>query len=129
MEFAKGVHEGSITTQIVKSVLKEANQRKAKKVVEVDLVIGSLTFLNPEQVRFWYEILTKDTIIEGSKLVIEEGEGTVQCHECGYEGGLKYVDDSILHLPMPTLQCPKCDGSVDIVNGKDCIIRSVKMLI
>ena len=103
MEFAKGVHEGSITTQIVESVLREANQRKAKKVVEVDLVIGSLTFLNPEQVRFWYEISTKDTIIEGSKLVIEEGEGTVQCHECGYEGGLKYVDDSILHLPMPTL--------------------------
>ena len=129
MEFAGRVHEGSITTQIVESVLKEVEQRKAKKVVEVNLIIGSLTFLNPEQVRFWYEMLTKDTILEGSKLVIEEGEGTVQCSKCGYKGNFKYVDDSAFHVPMPTLQCPKCDGSVKIVSGKDCVIKSIKMLI
>ncbi len=123
------MHEGSITTQIVESVLKEANGRNAKKVVEVRLAIGSLTFLNPEQVRFWYEILTKETILEGSKLAIEENEGTVVCEKCGYKGGFKYVDDSELHIPMPTLQCPKCDSQVQITSGKDCIIKSVKMLI
>ncbi len=123
------MHEGSITTQIVESVLREANQRGAKKVVEVDLVIGSLTFLNPGQVTFWYEILTKDTVMEGSKLVIEESEGTVRCAKCGYEGSFKYADDSVFHVPMPTLQCPKCDGIVEIVSGKDCVIKSVKMLV
>ncbi len=123
------MHEGSITSQIVESVLKEANKREAKKVIEVDLGIGSLAFLNPEQVRFWYEMLTKDTILEGSKLVTEENEGTVLCLKCGYEGGFKYVDDSAFHIPMPTLQCPKCDGSVKIISGKDCVIKSIKMLI
>ena len=78
------VHEGSITTQIVESVLQEAKKRNAKKVVEVQLVIGKLTFLNPEQVRFWYEVLTKDTIMESSKLKIEESEGIVKCPRCGY---------------------------------------------
>jgi len=129
MEFAEGVHEGSITTQIVESVLSEANHRRAKKVVEVNLVIGSLTFLNPDQVKFWYKILTKDTVLEGSKLVIEENKGTVRCPMCGYEGSFKFVDDSVFHLPLPTLQCPKCDGTVEIVSGKDCIIKSIKMLI
>ncbi len=123
------MHEGSITTQIVQSVLKEANHRKAKKVVEVDLVMGSLTFLNPEQVRFWYKMLTEETIMKDSKLVIEEKEGTVRCPECGYAGGFKYADDSALHMPMPTLQCPKCDGKVEIVSGKDCLIKSIRMLI
>jgi len=123
------VHEGSITTQIVETVLKEIDKRKAKKVVEVELVIGSLTFLNPEQVKFWYEILTKDTVMEDSKLVIEESEGIVRCAKCGYEGGFKYVDDSAFHIPMPTLQCPKCNSVVEIVSGKDCIIKSIKMLI
>jgi hydrogenase nickel incorporation protein HypA/HybF len=123
------VHEGSVTTQIVENVLKEAKKREAKKVVELELVIGKLTFLNPEQVRFWYEILTKDTIMQDSKLVIEESEGTVRCPNCGYEGNFKYVDDPALHIPTPTLNCPRCDRIVDIVGGKDCLIKNVKMLV
>ena len=123
------MHEGSITTQIVESVLKEANQQKAKKVIEVHLVIGSLTFLNPEQVKFWYEMLTKETIMENSRLVVEENQGTVRCSRCDYEGSFKYVDDPALHAPIPTLQCPKCENIVEIVSGKDCIVKSIKMLI
>ena len=129
MESAGRVHEGTITTALVKSVLKEAEERKAKKVVEVDLDVGQLTFLNPEQVRFWFQILTKGTVLEDSELVIEEREGVVRCNQCGYEGGFKYTDDSAFHLRMPTLQCPKCDAQVEIVDGKDCIIRRVKMLV
>ncbi|MGB9135088.1 MAG: hydrogenase maturation nickel metallochaperone HypA [Candidatus Bathyarchaeia archaeon] len=123
------MHEGTITTQLVQSVLKQATERKAKKVVEVDLEIGQLTFLNPEQVMFWFEMLTKDTILEGSKLVIEDREGAVRCSQCGYEGGFKYEDDSAFHMPMPTLQCPECDAKVEIVGGKDCLIKRVKMIV
>ena len=128
-EFAKGVHEGTITTQIVESVLGEVNRRKAKKVVEVNLVIGSLTFLNPDQIKFWYKMLTKDTILEDSKLTIEKDKGTVCCSMCGYEGEFKFIDDPVFHLPLPTLQCPKCDETVEIVSGKDCRIKSIRMLI
>lgn len=121
------MHEGSITTQIVESVLQEAKKRNAKKVIEVQLMIGKLTFLNPEQVRFWYEVLTKDTIMESSKLKIEESEGIVKCPKCGYEGDFRYVDDPALHIPTPTLSCPKCGDVVEIVGGKDCLIKNVKM--
>jgi hydrogenase nickel incorporation protein HypA/HybF len=124
-----GVHEGTLTTQLVESVLKEAGERKAKKVIEVRLEIGEFTFLNPEQVRFWYEITTKDTIMEGSRLVISEREGTVQCSQCGYEGDFKYVDDPALHVSVPSLKCPRCDAPAKIVEGKDCIIKHVKMII
>ena len=123
------MHEGSITTQIVENVLQEAKRRAAKKVSDVQLIIGELTFLNPEQVRFWYEILTKDTIMEGSKLTIEESKGIVKCPKCGYEGGFKYIDDPALHVSTPTLNCPKCGGVVEIVGGKDCIIKNVKLLV
>lgn len=123
------MHEGSVTTQIVESVLGEAGKHGAKRVAEVHLVIGKLTFLNPEQVRFWYEVLTKDTIIEGSKLRIEEKNGLVRCGECGYEGGFKYEDDPIYHVPTPTLRCPRCGGIVEIVGGRECLIKSVKLVV
>jgi len=123
------VHEFSITSQIVQNVLAEAEERSAKKVTEVQLVIGKLTFLGLEQVRFAYEALTKGTIMEGSNLVIEEQEGIVQCGNCGYQGDFKYEDDPLYHVPLPTLKCPKCSNTVTITAGKECTIRNIKMLV
>ena len=123
------MHEFSVTSQIVQNVLAEAEKRGAKKVTEVHLTIGKLTFLGLEQVRFAYEVLTKDTIMEGSKLVIDEQEGTVKCSNCNYEGGFKYEDDPLYHVPVPTLKCPKCSSTVNITAGKECTIRNIKMMI
>jgi len=125
---SRKVHEFSMTTQIVETVLQEAEKHKAKKVTEVHLVIGKLTFLGLEQVRFSYDVLVKDTIMEGSKLYIEEKSGVVKCSSCGYEGDFMYEDDPMYHLPTPTLRCPKCGGVVDIVGGRECTIKSVKLV-
>jgi len=110
-------------------VLAEAESRKAKKVSEVHLVIGELTFLGLEQVRFAYEVLTKGTILESSKLVIKTQKGAVKCDNCGYQGGFSYEDDPLYHLPVPTLKCPKCGNSVNVVAGKECTIKSIKMMV
>ena len=118
-----------MTTQILHSVLEEAEKHKAKKVTEVHLIIGKLTFLGLEQVCFAYETLTKGTIMEGSKLIIDEQEGVVKCSDCGYEGGFKYEDDSMYHIPVPTLKCPQCGSVVNIVAGKECTIKSIKMMV
>jgi len=113
----------------VRSVLEESEKRKAKKVTGVHLVIGKLTFLGLDQVRFAYDVLTKGTIMEGSKLVIEEQEGVVKCGRCGYEGSFQYEDDPVYHVPMPTLKCPKCDSVVNIIAGKECVIKSIQMMV
>ena len=117
-----------MTSQIVNNVLEEARKHSAKQVKEVHLVIGKLTFLGLEQVRFAYETLVKNTIMENSKLYIEEKDGAVKCDNCGYSGELRYEDDPIYHISSPTLSCPKCDGVVSIVGGKECTIRSIKLV-
>jgi hydrogenase nickel incorporation protein HypA/HybF len=123
------VHEFSFTSQIVQNVLAEAEKRKAKKVAEVYLIVGELTFLGLDQVRFAYEVLTKGTIMEGSKLIIKEQKGMVKCSQCGYEGDFKYDDDPLYHVLVPTLKCLQCGNVVKIIGGKECIIKSVKMMV
>jgi len=118
-----------MTTQIVENVLREARVRNAKEVSEVHLVIGKLTFLGTEQVRFSYKVLTEGTMMEDSKLFIETKEGVVKCGSCGYEGSFNYEDDPMYHVPIPTLQCPKCSGTVDIIGGRECLIKSIKLVV
>lgn len=112
----------------MENVLQEAEKHKAKKVVSVHLIIGKLTFLGLEQVRFSYRLLVKGTIMESSKLYIEEKDGVVKCGKCSYEGGFNYEDDPVYHVPVPTLHCPKCGGVVEIAGGKECIIKSIKLV-
>jgi hydrogenase nickel incorporation protein HypA/HybF len=121
------VHELSITTQIVKTVLAAAKKHEAKKVIEVQLIIGKMTFLGTEQIGFSYKILTENNILRDSKLTIEEKEGVIECPNCGYKGTITIKDDPAYHIPVPTLQCPKCGRAAKIVEGKECTIKSIKM--
>lgn len=114
-----------MTQQIVRTVLEEAQKHNAKRVTSVHLVIGKLTFLGPEQIKFSYRLLAKGTIMERSRLVIEEKEPTVRCPSCGYEGSAKYLDDPAFHFGIPTLTCPKCENQVTIVSGRECTIKDV----
>ncbi len=122
-------HEAYVTSQIIDLVLKEAKGKGAKRVIEVRLAIGELTFLSIDNVRFWYETLTKDTIMEGSTLMIKEVEGLVKCVSCGYEGRLKPVSRDLEFHASPTLSCPNCGSSVDVISGRDCFIESIKFTV
>ena len=118
-----------MSSQIVETVLGEAAKHNAKEVAEVHLVIGKLTFLGLEQVRFSYKVLTEGTILENSKLLIETKDGVVKCGSCGYEGSFNYEDDPVYHVQIPTLLCPKCGNTVKIVGGRECTIKSVKLAV
>jgi hydrogenase nickel incorporation protein HypA/HybF len=122
------MHELSMTTQLVESVLEEAKRHDAKKVAEVHLTIGKLTFLGAEQMRFSYKILTEDTIMKDSKLIITEQDGVIECQSCGFKGKVPFEDDPAYHVPIPTLRCPKCGEAAKIVEGKECTITSIRIL-
>jgi hydrogenase nickel incorporation protein HypA/HybF len=119
------MHEFSVTQQIVQTVLAEAQSHQAKRVTSVHLLIGKLTFLGSEQIRFSYGLLVKGTIMEHSRLVIDEVEPQVKCSKCGYEGPAKYFEDPAFHYSIPTLTCPKCSEEVTISSGRECTIKDI----
>ncbi len=126
------MHEFSVTSQMVQSVLDEAQKQKAKRVLEVHLVIGKLTYLGREQVKFAYKVLVKGTLMERSKLFIEEKDAKVKCPNCGYEGEIGHKNDPKYHVtdtPIITLHCPKCKFNVKIVGGRECLIKTIKLIV
>jgi hydrogenase nickel incorporation protein HypA/HybF len=113
---------------IIECVLAELEKHNVEKVEEIDLSIGELTFLGEEQMRFAFEVLTRDSILAGSKLNICYERIEVLCHSCGYAGGVEYIDELADHMVVPDLSCPKCGSHVEVIKGKGCGVTSLKVV-
>jgi hydrogenase nickel incorporation protein HypA/HybF len=120
------MHELSIASSIVESVLEFAANNKIKKVLEVRLSVGELMAVEWEQLRFCYGAITRETAMEDSLLEIEPIEATVTCPYCSFRGRPKYWDDALSFAPIVTLQCPACGKAAEPMQGKECAIKSIK---
>jgi hydrogenase nickel incorporation protein HypA/HybF len=120
------MHELSIASSIVESVLEFVSVHPVKRVLAVRLAIGEFSHVEAEQLRFCYLAITEQTPIQDSVLEIERVEAIVQCGKCSYRGRPKYWDDALSVGPIPTLQCPNCGATVEAVEGNDCAIKSIR---
>ena len=122
------MHEVSVMSSILEQVLRELENHDIERVEEVELVVGELTFLGHDQLRFAYEIMTRDTVLEGADLNIVIESIEVSCPSCGYEGAAKYLEGEEYHLSVPVLRCPRCGESVRVVKGRRCGVTSLKVV-
>jgi len=125
------LHELSTMDMIIKSVLKAAKEKEAERILEITLEIGELTFLNPEQLKFAFKVLSEGTIIEGAKLRINIVKPRIECMECGFKGEVKYEGPQIhiltSYLPI---KCPECGSfNIKFLSGRECTIKSVKLMV
>lgn len=75
--------------------------------------------------KFAFETLSKDTIVEGAELNVITIDSEVRCENCGYEGGINYSDDPAFHYNVPVISCPECDSKPEIIKGKETKIVGV----
>jgi hydrogenase nickel incorporation protein HypA/HybF len=120
------MHEYSIMADIVKAALTSLENYDVENVEVVYLEVGELTFLNPEQMRFCFNVLTENNILATAKLEISELKAVIQCSNCDYKGPLK-ERPSEDHFRIPRISCPECQGEVKLLSGKECIVKSIKM--
>ena len=121
------MHEFSVMSQMIEGIIEESKKYNATKVEEVVLDLGEFTMLGEEQLRFAYEVLTKDNILKGSKLTIVTVKGTIEC-ECGFKGGMPPAEDRP-HRSVPVLECPKCGGVAKIASGRECTVKNLRVVV
>ncbi|MCD6360805.1 MAG: hydrogenase maturation nickel metallochaperone HypA [Armatimonadetes bacterium] len=121
------MHDIQRSHEIVQVVLEAAREQGAERIERINLVIGELTFLSPDQVRFWVGELLKDTIGEGAEVVIETQRPKVRCRACGYEGEVAVEDDPIYHYSTMVPACPECGSTeIEVIAGDECVIESLQ---
>ncbi len=65
------MHEFGIAQDILKGVLKSIDIDKIKKVSQINLKVGEMKMLTEESLQNAFELVSKDTRLEGAKLGIE----------------------------------------------------------
>ena len=118
----------SVVSSMVDAILRELENYDVEKVEAVNVLIGDLTSLGAEQLEFAYEIVTRGTVLEGSKFNIEREEVRVRCKTCGYEGPADSLESDYLDHSIPVIACPKCGGGVDITAGQACRVRDLDIV-
>lgn len=120
------MHEISIAGAIIDSVLDAAEKNNARKVKKVFLEIGELTALNPDQLKFIFETITKGTIAEGANYEIQVVKPSINCKKCSYNGNIEFFEK--LHFFLPVIKCPQCnEPDVEIVAGRECCVKKISI--
>jgi hydrogenase nickel incorporation protein HypA/HybF len=113
------VHELSIVSSIVDSVITTLEAYPGARVKEVRLRIGALASVVEDSLQFCYGIATDGTPLEGSKLVVKILPVTMHCDSCA-------ADVEIASLQ--SFRCPRCDEPVsDLRQGRELEIESIEI--
>jgi hydrogenase nickel incorporation protein HypA/HybF len=120
------MHEFSISSEIVRTVLNSAKEKKVKRVLSVQLEIGEMALLNVEQVTFWVRGLFKGTVAEGAKVKVKVIKARIQCASCGYRGGISSDKKDPFQHFIP-YSCPQCSSfEIKVGKGRECTVKRIQ---
>lgn len=121
------MHEFSLATQVVESVMEFADAHPDAEVLNVRLQIGELTCVEPDQLKFCYHSITRETPLASSKLEVESINAVIRCPHCSYLGAPSHWGGPLVGVMVPLLRCPRCQSIAEAIKGHECELRSVRL--
>jgi hydrogenase nickel incorporation protein HypA/HybF len=113
------VHELSIVSSIVDSVITTLEAYPGASVKEVRLRIGALASVVEDSLQFCYGIATDDTPLQGSKLVVRILPVVMHCESCAQDVEIE---------SLQSFRCPRCGELVaDLRQGRELEIESIEI--
>jgi hydrogenase nickel incorporation protein HypA/HybF len=94
------MHELSVATAVLGTALKHASGRR---VTVVNVRIGRMRQVVPDSLRFYFEIVARDSDCEGAVLELVEIDVRLRCAACAQQWSPQ----------IPAFRCPAC-GSTDV---------------
>jgi hydrogenase nickel incorporation protein HypA/HybF len=104
------LHELGIAREILEIAVAEAGKHGGRRITRVDLEVGVLRGIVPENLSFLFGHVATGTIAEGALLAIEEQPAKVRCETCGPA-----------EVRAFTVGCPACGSPSARSEGGDAL--------
>lgn len=111
------MHEMSICESLLELIEEEGRNQGFSRVRQVCLALGALGHVEPDAVRFCFDVVTRGSMAEGAalKLTVVPGEGW--CDRC--------------HTTVPLTEryapCPACGNHVRLTAGDDLRLAELEV--
>ena len=113
------MHETDMTKALILTVKDWwESQPEEPKISCIHLIVGKFTCVEPVSLQFAFEVQTRNTFLDGAKLIIQETPLIAFCHRCQQEYqpeiGIQYA-------------CHNCNSPMDdIRSGRELKIDSIE---
>ena len=112
------VHELAVTQSVLDMAVEKAQEAGAARVTRLSLVVGALTGVVEDCVRFYFDLIAQDTIAQGASIAFRSVPAQVRCRQC-----------EAVYCPNDTLwACPQCGSAgAEIIAGRELFLESIEV--
>lgn len=113
------MHELSIALSVVEGVTEEASSRDIGRVTAVHLRVGRFSGVVEDALLFAWDEACRGTILDGSRLVVEDVPLVGRCSSCREESTLPDIY---------TFFCPGCEAPIsEIISGRELEVSAMEV--
>ena len=110
------MHEFALTQKLLQRALKCAH---AKRIVRVNLLIGSFSDEREDSIRFYWKDLARGSAGEGAEIHFDHVEAEMKCLDCS---GMFYLDED------EDRTCKYCyGGHLHLLSGEDVKLEGIEV--
>jgi hydrogenase nickel incorporation protein HypA/HybF len=111
------MHELSLAQSILDIVEQEMARYGATRAKVIRLDVGEFTAVVPDSLSFCFEVITKNTPLEGVQLEMNPVPLTGRCRGCGEE----------FRIQDYNYTCPRCAATdIETIAGRELLIREIE---
>jgi hydrogenase nickel incorporation protein HypA/HybF len=112
------MHELPVTQNLLDLALEHAQRAGGGRITALDLVIGDLSGIVDDSVRFYWEFIAADTPAAGSELRFRRVALELHCRSCARAFTPEGED----------YRCPGCGGGdVTVISGREFYLESIDL--
>ena len=103
------MHELSLSHSLVGLIEEQSRLQSFLRVRTVTVELGCLGHVDAQALRFCFDLATRETVAEGSRLIIVDRPARLACAACG----------EISEVTSRIADCPACGSARVMVEGGD----------
>ena len=112
------MHEMSIAQSMIEVIREEMLKAGASVLRSVRIEIGEMSGIVPDSLSFCFEVMTKETPLEGAGLYLDVAPLRARCRGCG----------ETFDIEGYCFSCPSCDsGDIEVISGRDLKIVEIEV--